>query len=372
MDDIPLIDHHCHGVLTGAMTRATLEALMSESYAPPAPGTNHFQKPLGLAIRRHCAPLLDLPPLASADDYVARRLMLGAEEVNRRLLRACRIEAHLLDTGHRGSEISPPEEFARLSGHPAREIVRIEAVAEEVAASAVAADQYAVRFAETLRQRALGAVGLKSIVAYRTTFVIDQTAPSPIEVASAAGAWLGALGARRPRLSNPVLIRHGLWAAAELCRERRFPLQLHVGFGDPDIYMHACDPTHFTDFLRSMEAWQVPVTLLHNYPFIREAAWLAEVFQNVYYDVGVILNFTGASSGRIMAEALELGPWTKQVFSTDAFGLPELHYLGVALFRRALAQNLDAWLNAGDCTVQDADSIYRAIARDNAARIYPL
>ena len=49
--------------------------------------------------------------------------------------------------------------------------------------------------------------------------------------------------------------------------------------GDPDIYMHACDPTHFTDFLRAMEAWRVPCALLHNYPFQREAAWLAEIFR---------------------------------------------------------------------------------------------
>jgi predicted TIM-barrel fold metal-dependent hydrolase len=372
MHDLPLIDHHCHGVVTGDLTRATLEALMSESYAPPAPGTNHFQKPLGLAIRRHCAPLLDLPPFAPAEEYLARRLSLGTAEVNRRLLRACGVETHLLDTGHRGSEISTPEEFARISGHGVREIVRIEAIAEEVAASGVAADQYAQRVVELLRQRAQHAVGLKSIVAYRTTFMIEQSAPSAAEVAQAAGAWLGALGSRRPRVSDPVLIRHGLWAGAELCRERRFPLQLHVGFGDPDVYMHACDPTHFTDFLRSMEAWQVPVTLLHNYPFIRESAWLAEVFQNVYYDVGVILNFTGASSTRIMAEALEVGPWSKQIYSSDAFGLAELHYLGATLFRRTLAENLDAWLKAGDCAVEDVEAITAAITRDNAARIYPL
>lgn len=372
MNEIPLIDHHCHGVVTGTMTRAAVEALMSESYAPPAPGTNHFQKPLGLAIRRHCAPLLDLPPLVSSDEYVARRLALGTLEVSRRLLRSCGMQTHLLDTGHRGGEISTPEEFARLSGHPVREIVRIEAVAEELAASGVGADQYAVRFAETLRRRAADAVGLKSIVAYRTTFMIEQTAPSPADVAQRAGEWLRAAEGRRPRIADPVLIRHGLWAAAELCRERRFPLQLHVGFGDPDVYMHACDPTHFTDFLRAMEAWQVPVALLHNYPFIREAAWLSEIFQNVYYDVGVILNFTGASSERIMAEALELGPWTKQLYSSDAFGLPELHYLGATLFRRTLARNLDRWLKAGDCTTGDVESIYRAIAHENAARIYPL
>ena len=121
-----------------------------------------------------------------------------------------------------------------------------------------------------------------------------------------------------------------------------------------------------------METWEVPVTLLHNYPFIREAGWLAEIFQNVYYDVGVILNFAGPSGSRIMREALEMGPYTKQLFSSDAFGLAELHYLGVVQFRRALSEALDSWLRAGDCTPKDVEEIFEAIARGNAARIYPL
>ena len=372
MQDIALIDHHCHGVATAALSRKEAEALLSESYRPPAPGTNHFQKPLGLAIRRHCAPILDLEPLASADDYIERRIALGSGEVNRRFLSRSNIEMHLLDTGHRSTEISSPEIFSNLAGHPVREIVRIEAVAEKVAATDCGAHEFPARFAEALVAQSKHAVGFKSIVAYRTTFRIDQTAPTNSEVIEAAGDWLkGSAGGRR-RVIDPVLIRYGLWTAASICRDRHFPLQLHVGFGDPDVYMHACDPTHFTDFLRSMEMWQVPVTLLHNYPFIREAAWLAEIFQNVYYDVGVILNFAGPSGSRIMREALEMGPYTKQLFSSDAFGLSELHYLGVVQFRRALSEALDSWLRAGDCTPKDAEEIFEAIARGNAARIYPL
>ncbi len=373
MSEFPLIDHHCHGVVTSpTSTRLCVESLMSESYRAPPPGTSQFQKPLGLAVRRHCAPLLDLEPLASADAYLERRAQLGTHEVNRRLLGALGIGMHLLDTGHRSSEITGIEDFAQLSGNPVREIVRIEAVAEDVAASGVDAAGFAARFADALRRRGETAVGFKSIVAYRTTFRIDQTAPAGEDVVRAAGSWLAATGNRRPRISDPVLIRFGLWTAAELCRDRKLPIQLHVGFGDPDVYMHACDPTHFTDFLRAMEAWEIPVALLHNYPFIREAAWLAEVFQNVYYDVGAIVNYTGPSGRRIVREALEVGPFTKQVFSTDAFGLPELHYLGALLFRRHIGDVLDEWIAAGDCTTRDAEEIFKAIARDNAARIYAL
>lgn len=370
--DAPLIDHHCHGVVLKDLDRASIEALMSESYRPPPAGTHQFQKPLGLAIRRHCAPVLGLEPLASADDYCAARLALGFEEVNRRFIRAGGVSMHLIDTGHRAVEISNPAQFAALSGHAVREIVRIESVAEELVAGGCGAAEYATRLRERLEERVAGAVGFKSVVAYRTTFRIEQTAPSAEEVTRAAGAWIAASEGRKPRLTDAVLIRHGLWAAADIARQRRLPLQLHVGFGDPDVYMHACDPTHFTDFLRDMEAWEVPVTLLHNYPFVREAAWLSEIFQNVYYDVGVILNFTGASAIRTMRDALEMGPFTKQLFSSDAFGLPELHYLGVVQFRRTLSTVLDEWLRAGDCTVADVEEITAAIAHGNAARIYPL
>ena len=370
--ELPLIDHHCHGVVTRELERDSLEGLMSESYRPPPAGTSHFQKPLGLAIRRHCAPILGLEPLAPTEAYVERRRQLGTAEVNRRLLAATSVDLHLLDTGHRSAEITGVGEFAGISTHRVREVVRIEAVAEEVAASGVEASQFATRFAEALQRRGETAVGFKSIVAYRTTFRIEQSAPSAAEVVSAAGRWLGAIGSARPRIDCPVLIRHGLWTAAQICRERRLPIQLHVGFGDPDVYMHACDPTHFTDFVHAMESWEVPITLLHNYPFIREAAWMAEVFQNVYYDVGVIVNFTGPSGERMVRGALEVGPFTKQVYSSDAFGLAELHYLGALLFRRHLCAVLDGWIRAGDCTARDAETIFSGIARDNALRIYPL
>ena len=84
--DLPLIDHHCHGVSPAELDFAAFQALFSESYRPAPPGTTEFQKPLGLAIRRFCAPMLDLEPSCPAEVYVERRLALGAAEVNRRFL----------------------------------------------------------------------------------------------------------------------------------------------------------------------------------------------------------------------------------------------------------------------------------------------
>jgi uncharacterized protein len=373
LDQYPLIDHHCHGVSPAELDFPAFQALFSESYRPPPAGTTEFQKPLGLAIRRFCAPLLDLEPSASGEAYVERRRALGAREVNRRLLGAAGLDRLLIDSGLRSSEILSVAEMGAAAGRPAHEVVRIESVIEEVAGSGIDAAAFPAAFAERLASRAAGAVGLKSIVAYRCTFKIDQTAPTDREVVAAAGAWFRrAAAAGKWRVSDATVVRHGLWVAAEICRSRKLPLQLHVGFGDPDVYMHACDPTHFTDFIAAMDRWDVAVALLHNYPFHREAAWLSEVFSNLYYDTGVIQNYAALNAAQIYAEAFEAGKFTKQLFSSDAFGLSELYYLGCFLFRRALKRCLDRWLADDMMTLADADEIVRLVAGENARRIYPL
>ncbi len=104
-DPYPLIDHHCHGVSPADLDFAGFQALFSESYRPPPEGTTEFQKPLGLAIRRFCAPLLDLEPSISGEAYVERRRVLGAAEVNRRFLRAAGLDRLIVDSGLRSSEI---------------------------------------------------------------------------------------------------------------------------------------------------------------------------------------------------------------------------------------------------------------------------
>lgn len=367
------IDHHCHGIVTEDLDRRRLEALFSESHRPHDHGGTQFDKPLGLMIRKHCAPLLDLEPRAPAEAYVARRLELGGLEASRRLMRAAGMDLLLVDTGFRSETITSHEATGALAGCPAREVVRIEALLEEVAADAGSAADLVDRFDQRLRRRAAEAAGLKSIVAYRTSFAIPQTRPPRDEVERAAGAWLARIAAGgRIRIEDPTLIRHALFEALDVCAARRFPLQLHVGFGDRDVRMPECDPSLFRVFIEAAEARDVPITLLHCWPFVREAAWLAEVYSNVHVDVGVILNYTGPGARAVMHEAMSMGPFHKQLYSSDAFGLAELHHLGRVLFDEAIGHVLDRWIADGDCTLADAERFVAMIAGGNARRIYRL
>jgi uncharacterized protein len=366
---LALIDHHCHGVVTHALDGPSLEALLTEAPGPPPPGTSMFDSPLGFAVRRWCAPLLDLEASAPAGRYLERRAELGADEVNRRLLRAADVDAWLVDTGYQSREVVTPEQLAQVSGAPAREIVRLEAVAERVASGGVTAAGFTAGFAEALAEASVGAVGLKSIVAYRYGLDFDPARPGEADVRAAAGRWLRALEADpAARLDDPVLLRHLIWTGVDT----GLPLQFHTGFGDPDVRLHRADPSLMHDFLIATQAVGTPVMLLHCYPFHRQAGYLANVFPHVYMDVGEALNHVGARSSAVLAEALELTPFHKMLYSSDAFGLPELHYLGAAGFRRDLGQVTGAFVADGAWSTADADRVGQLIGVQNARRVYRL
>lgn len=369
---LPLLDHHCHGVIRHDPSAARFEELISESNRPAAPGTTRWDTPVGLAIQRHCAPLLGLEPFAEPGAYLARRAELGADEVNRRLLRAASTRGLILDTGLQTETIADPAAMRDLAGVPTWEVVRLETVAEDVARGGVTADAYPVAFAEALAARTASAVGLKTILAYRSGFALDPAPPTRAEVVAAAGRWLREVEAGRVRLADPVLLRFGIWTGAELARDGRLPLQIHAGYGDPDLTLHLANPALLTGLLRRLDDLGVEVVLLHCYPYHREAAYLADMYPRVSFDLGLALTFAGASAARIMAEALEIAPFTKQLYSSDGFGAAELHLLGAAHFRAALTAVLEGWLAAGACDRATAERIARLAAYENAARLYRL
>jgi predicted TIM-barrel fold metal-dependent hydrolase len=369
---LPLVDHHCHGVLAAELDAGGFELLINEGGLPPSAGTTHWQSPLGLAIRRRCAPVLGLEAGAAADAYMAERRALGVAEVNRRFLRATGLEGLLLDTGHRAGELLSAAAMGELAGAMAYEVVRLEAVAEQVAATGVAARAYGRTFRDALERAARGAAGLKTIVAYRGGFAFEPSPPSDRDVAEAAGRWFRAMAGGMPRLSDQTLIRFGIWAGAELARQHGMPLQVHCGFGDPDLTLHQANPVLLTDLIRRFGDVGVPVALLHCYPYHREAGYLATVFPHVVFDVGLAIPHTGAGGRRVLAEALEVAPFTKLLYSSDAFGLAELHYLGATLFREALGGLLDEWIRDGACSADDAEAIAGLLAGGNARRVYRL
>ncbi|XVQ89839.1 amidohydrolase [Microbispora siamensis] len=414
----PVVDQHCHGVRRDDTTRSGFEQLIGEGGTPAPPGTTHFDTPAGAAIRRWCAPVLGLEPHASATVYLSRRAELGAAEVNRRLLRGAGVSAFLVDTGPEVPGLLSPAEMGRLGSAAADEIVRLEQVEQDVAEAGLPAADYAGTLRDELAARAARAAALKSVAAHRCGLGFDPSRPSRGSVIAAAGHRLAD---PKSRLDDPVLVRHLLWAAVDVARERGLPLQFHCGLSGGGLsggglsggglsggglsggglsggglsggglsggglsgdglsgggpsgvgVGHLADPALLTGFVRALAPLGVPVVLLHCYPYHRQAAYLAGVFPHVYVDAGPAVAHTAAGSAHVLRELLELVPFHKQMYGSGSHGAGELCFLAALCHRRGLARVLADRIAEGEWSPADAARIAHMIGSGNARRVYRL
>lgn len=188
-------------------------------------------------------------------------------------------------------------------------------------------------------------------------------------MAAAAGRWLReSTRTGTVRVDDPVLLRHLIWTGIG----RGLPLQFHIGYGDPDIDLRRSDPLLLRGLVELAEPSGVPLLLLHCYPYHRNAGYLAQVYPHVYFDVGLGVNHTGARSVAVVAESLELAPFAKILFSSDAWGPAELHHLGALLWRRAMTRVLGGFVADGEWSEPQAVRVATMIGARNARRVYGL
>ena len=356
---LELIDNHVHGYWLDSPDRPRFENGLNEPNTEPLSDVDSgFDTQLGFALRAHCAPLLGLPRHAGPDDYWAARSARTPAELARIFLPAAGVSDWLVDTGLPGvaglADMSV-DGFGRV-----HEVVRIEQVAEQAIA---AGGDYVTIFRDMLSARTHSAVATKTILAYRSGFDIDLSGPAEHEVDAAARRWRDSGGVR---LTDPVLLRFGLHEALRIGK----PLQVHVGLGDRDCDLHRTNPMHLLDLLR--QSGEVPIILLHCYPYEREAGYLAAAFNNVHIDVGLSVNHLGARAAAFLARAMELAPFRKILYSSDAIGPVELHHLGAALWRNGMADVLGRFVDRGQWSLDDATRVADLAGRRNAQRVYAL
>ena len=379
-ETVPLVDHHVHGAFARDPSPERFGAALNEADTSLAsdPFAQLADSQLGVALRRHASEVLGLPRHVTAREYWARRQEVGDLEATRRFLSAAGVKTWLVDTGFGSGELLSPSGMAEASGASAREILRLETLAEDLIARLTvegAVSGYADAFRASLTERLArnGAVATKTVVAYRAGFDIDLSRPSDGAVRIAAEKWaadheLAGLGGRSagPRLIDPVLLAFGIHCAIDAGR----PLQLHVGFGDRDLDLRRANPLQLLPLLRDPKVQRVPVLLLHCYPYEREAGYLAQAFANVHLDVGLATTHLGVGSRALIARSLELAPFTKLLYSSDAWGPAELHFLGARLWRSGMAWVLGEWVDADDWSRADAQRVIELVAHGNAERVY--
>lgn len=363
LTDHVLVDGHCHPVTVEPLSDMAFALWCTESaYA----NDSTLNSQLGYAIRRWCAPVLGLPAHAPVHDYLAARHDLGSDEAVRRLMRAARVSAMLVDTGLPTAGMVTVEQMSEIAGVSARQVVRLESLAESVVDNSDASGFATATCAALDDAFAEGAVAAKSIAAYRHGLDLPPERPTEREVRTAAGTWMRERAAGHARLSDPVLLRYLLWCAVDAHR----PIQLHTGFGDADAHLIRADPARLQPFCAATQHSGTPLVLLHCYPYQRGAGWLAHLYPHVYVDVGLTVGYVGARATALLGEFLELAPFAKLMYSSDAYGLAELFLVGSAQFRHSLGRVLGGFIEDGAMNVEDADAVAAAIGAANATRLY--
>ena len=221
-------------------------------------------------------------------------------------------------------------------------MLRIERVAEEWGS-----DLDAVR-AEVSAARGNRFAGLKTIAAYRGGLDLDALG-EPARAGRLEGRPLreAAGRARGERGDRRSAARAG---ALRLRRLRPRPPARDPGLLKPLVERFAGTP------------W----VLLHSYPYVREAGWMAHVYGHVWFDLSLTIPHVSRPA-EMVRQALELAPVSKLLYASDAARAPELYLFGARRWRRALAEVL-----AEALPPDEAEAAGRMVLRENAIGLYQL
>lgn len=370
--DQPAIDHHCHPLrrwpfqlsaveLRGAFT----EALDPQLAARHVIYTVAYQD----AIRR-IAGVVGCETTEAA--VLAYRNAADPGGYARRLLARTVTAVMLVDNGFvTGDSFTLPEQEQAI-GITQRQIIRLETVAEGLVAGASDPREWfgAVR-AELRAGVGHGAVGVKTICAYRATLRLQPLDTDALSVAFSA-TRLRAQRGEHPRLSGSALCHALLFEAALECRELDVPLQVHCGFGDPDQDLAETSPLGLRPLFTDPIYRGLRVALLHCYPYHREAAYLCSVFPDVYMDLSLTIPFAGLDGARAMREALGLCPTSKLLYASDASRYPEVFLVAATAHREAFAEALGELVDRRILDKTTAVTAGLQVLADNAKRVYLL
>ena len=366
---LAVVDGHCHPFLRDPWTLTAETFLDRFSEGRPGtmsahvPHTGYFHRAVrGLAERLGCAP--------SVEAVLEARRAAGPDGI-RRLFDEARVAGLLVDTGYPPDAMSLGDMRAAL-GCQIHEVWRIETCAQSLLSRALDYPDFLDAFRAELRAAAGRAAALKSIIAYRSGLAVRRWPTE--EVARAYAAVVDRVRAGgSARLEEKPLLDTLFEIALDVCRETGRPLQVHAGFGDPDIDLPVANPALLRPILEDARGEGVRIAILHMaYPYFREAAFMAAVWPQVFVDLSLALPFLGPAIAPAFAEMLSLAPASKLLYGSDVGGLPELFPMCADWGRAALGEALGWLIARGALTLDEARDAARRVLSGTAVALYGL
>lgn len=373
LSHIPVADNHCHGIYR-SQTPTNITAwrgLFTESIDPEMRKKHVSTTLFYRRLIREMAAFFDCEPTEEA--ILAARQQLNDQNLVQTFLHAANIDVLFVDKGFPSQDLVLSDAIVSdLANCRVAPILRVELVMQQL----ITENETLSAVVEALRAalndvRSQGYVALKSIVAYRTGLDIQTWLNDEVEKSFAL--------ARREvqengsiRLAQKPLLDTLLHVTFEEAARQELPIQFHTGYGDTDADMLLANPLHLRSILERREYRSMPVVILHeSYPYTQQGAYLATVYENVFFDLSYGIPFLGYHEMlHFTRAAFSVAPYSKLVYSSDAVGVPEIHWVSALVGRRILGNVLGECVANGDLSQAEAERAGNSVLHDNAIELY--
>lgn len=372
LTQLPLVDNHAHSLKKNflKLSKTQFRSCFTESSQDKV-----FEKdvPHSLSYLHLIKCLKSIFDFDTEDEYLKlRNASLESAHV-KSLFEKKFYKSILIDDGYDKDSMITLDEFEEIANCKMYRILRIETVLENLISKHDSAsletilDELVVEISE-----AKNLVGLKTIVAYRGG--LDLTFPSSVEAQASLDAEFIRLnrGLTKPRLAGDPHHHYFLLKVFELASELNLPVQVHCGFGDVDLDLGKSNPVCLTQTLKMKELANTNFVLLHCYPYVREAGYLASLFHNVYLDLSLAPIMVSGRIKTLYLEALALAPINKILAGSDGHSVPEMHWYGALMTRLGLTNALRELVDDGMMDIVHANNYATKVLAENACDLYKI
>jgi len=281
--------------------------------------------------------------------------------------------AFIIDDGYSSGKAMPLQKFAQLTARPVFRCLRIESYLEQALIASSSFTDLEEKFLALLDGPSeIPVVAMKTILAYRGGLSLLDTTKQLAQDDFASLKQRASAGRSGFRIERSNLHHYLLLRAFELAGQKKFPVQIHTGLGDSDEDLSLSNPLLLRSLFENKNFASVKFVLLHCYPFVKEAAYLASLYANVYMDLSLACFLASASIESIYHDAISIAPVSKILTGTDGHTIPETYWYGAHSIKRGLSSVLTKLVRQDFFDVGQAMKIAGDILHGNARQLYKL
>ncbi len=367
LSKIPIIDNHCHSLLENEIN---IEDRFSSFFTE---GRNSYVKESMLYIHT----IKDLAALfgckKTIEAILENRLKFSRSDYIKTLIEDVNLDTLLIDTGHPPDALGIDQLKELIPCCKIKKILRVEPVIENLLTKCSTFNQLETEYSNVLNSEIQinNVVALKSIIAYRSGLEIKDVR---IEDAKREFQTIKLSNkSNKIKLKSKPLLDYFMKVGLRISGENNIPFQIHTGFGDTDLNLLEGNPLLLHKIFQDDDLDNTNIVLLHgSYPYLREAGYLASIYPNVFVDLSLMIPFIQHGMVNGILSIMELAPYSKVLYGSDGFSIPELLWIGAKHGRIALGKALQYMADSEEITYEKAIEIGKHILYKNAKNLYKI